>query len=54
MEKQLKEFIEENERISRQIYDRDLELERKREKNRQALERSEHMLRKSHSPQKRY
>lgn len=34
MEKQLLEFVEENERISRTLYNRDLEAERMRDRNR--------------------
>lgn len=53
MEKQLVEFIEENERISRTLYDRDLEAERKRDRNRQILAQSQNNLRNSKSPVRR-
>ncbi len=51
MEKQMVEFIEENERISRALYERDLEASRMKERNRQVLSQSEHnVLRHSKSP----
>ena len=51
MSKQLEEFILENERISRKLYDRDLAAGRAKDKNTQVIRRAENDLReKSHSP----
>lgn len=44
------EFIEENERISRALYERDLGAERMKDRNRQVLAQSENILRHSKSP----
>ena len=41
MEKQLEEFVQENERISSNLYQRDQECERVTRRNMQALERSQ-------------
>ena len=50
MEKQLEEFMEENERISRKLYNRDLEAEKMKDQNRKAVKKSENILRQSISP----
>jgi len=54
MEQQLVDFIEENERISRALYERDLEAERMKDRNRQVLAQAENKLRlSSKSPNRR-
>eukprot|EP00347_Sterkiella_histriomuscorum_P024325 403331522 len=55
MEKQLMEFLDENERISKALYDRDLEAERLRDRNKQVLHQSEiHLRQSSKSPRRVY
>ena len=45
MEREIFNFIEENERIKRTIYNRDLEAERAKQRNKQILSRSEFQMR---------
>ena len=50
MEREIFAFVEENERIRRALYNRDLEAQRAKERNKQAIQRSEFTLRDSTSP----
>jgi len=55
MEREIFAFVEENERIRRTLYNRDLEAQRAKERNKQAISRSEFSLRgNSRSPVRRY
>ena len=47
MEKEIFNFIEENERIRRALYNRDLEAERAKQRNQQAIQKSTFLLRRS-------
>lgn len=53
MERELFNFVEENERIRRQLYNRDLEAERAKARNKQAITHSHFQLNKSRSPHSR-
>ena len=47
MEREIFTFMEENDRMRRALYNRDLEAQRAKQRNRQIIERSEFYLRKS-------
>jgi len=51
MEREIFSFIEENERIRRTLYNRDLEAERAKARNKQVLSKSEFQLSRGRSPQ---
>ena len=53
MERELQNFLEENDRIRRQLYNRDLEAERAKARNRQVIQKSQFYLEKSRSPPQR-